>query len=379
VSDSERELAAERRRRRAAEARYRTLIDSAEDAIYEHELDGRLTAVNRAVERLTGRRRRDLLRMNVQDLVAPEHRAHSRDMLLRRLGGEVGTTYEVDLLSRSGARVPVEVSNWIVHQRGRVVAVHGIARDLRARRRAEARRGALLRVARRFAAEAEPAAIFASLLDEAIQGTGADGAGVYAWDAEQGQLMSVRSTLPSIGEGTPVSPDIGVIGQAIRQRAPATVDDYQSTDGMVPAIVEAGARAGAGVPLLHEGRLVGALGVWSTVAGRRFGPEDLELLELLASSAAATIVGVERARLAGVVLAARTAQHEVNNRLAIAVGYAEYVSRDERLPQDARDRAMIAAENAQAAADVLAELRLLTRLREASWGPNVAPTIDLRD
>jgi GAF domain-containing protein len=147
---------------------------------------------------------------------------------------------------------------------------------------------------------------------------------------------------------------------------------------MAPAVVEAGAQAGAGVPLLHEGRLVGALGLWSTAPGRRFDPDDVELLELLASSAAATIVGVERARLAGVLLAARTAQHEVNNRLAIAVGYAEYIARDARLPDETRERATIAAENAQAAADVLAELRLLTRLREASWGPYVAPTLDLR-
>src|SRR3954465_957096 len=60
---------------------------------------------------------------------------------------------------------------------------------------------------------------------------------------------------------------------------------------------------------------------------------DAEILGLLASMAVATMVGAERARLEGVLLAARTAEHELNNQLAIAAGYASLLVDDPDLPQ----------------------------------------------
>ena len=85
----------------------------------------------------------------------------------------------------------------------------------------------------------------------------------------------------------------------------------------------------------------------------------------------------ERARLEGVVLAARTMEHELNNKLTPTAGYAALLARDPSLPAHLRRAATQALEGAQAASRILNRLRQLTSIQEKEWGANVGPTIDL--
>ena len=111
----------------------------------------------------------------------------------------------------------------------------------------------------------------------------------------------------------------------------------------------------------------------------RFNLEDAELLEVLAGLAAATIVGHEEARLGGVLLSARTAQHEVNNRLSLVRGYGEIVADHPGLPEELQHPAEEIVRASCAAADILRKLGKLDALREVEWGPGLRPTIDLSD
>jgi hypothetical protein len=70
------------------------------------------------------------------------------------------------------------------------------------------------------------------------------------------------------------------------------------------------------------------------------------------------------ARLEGVLLAARTMQHRMNNQLAIAVGHAELLAANPRLPPDLRTSARAAADGAMAASELLAKLQRVVRLQE---------------
>jgi PAS domain S-box-containing protein len=85
----------------------------------------------------------------------------------------------------------------------------------------------------------------------------------------------------------------------------------------------------------------------------------------------------ERARLEGVVLAARTMEHELNNKLTPTAGYAALLARDPALPAHLRRAATQALEGAQEAARILNRLRQLTAIQEKQWGANVGPTINL--
>jgi hypothetical protein len=97
---------------------------------------------------------------------------------------------------------------------------------------------------------------------------------------------------------------------------------------------------------------------------------------MLASLAAAALVGLERSRLEGVLLAARTAQHALNNQLALTVGYADVLAADPRLPPDLRQVANEALSGAQAAASTVEQLQRITRLDEIDQaGPG--PVLDI--
>lgn len=67
-------------------------------------------------------------------------------------------------------------------------------------------------------------------------------------------------------------------------------------------------------------------------------------------------------RLESVVLAARTMQAEMNNQLALSVGYGELLTKSPRLPDDLRLQAEEALRGAEEAAETLARLCRIARL-----------------
>ncbi len=122
---------------RASEERYRSLFDSANDLVYTHDLNGNFTSINKAAERITGLSREDALKMNLADIVAPEHLELARQMIERKLGGEGPTTYELAILTRDRGRVIVEVSTHLLFHEGTPVGTLGIAREVTERKRLE--------------------------------------------------------------------------------------------------------------------------------------------------------------------------------------------------------------------------------------------------
>ncbi|MGE5049764.1 MAG: PAS domain-containing protein, partial [Deltaproteobacteria bacterium] len=108
----------------------RELVENASDIVYAHDLDGRFTWVNRACERITGYSRDEVLRMRIWDLVAPEYRA----TLEKNLTGDM-QTFEVEVVTRDGRRVPLELKSRLVHRGHMPVGVQGIARDVTERQK----------------------------------------------------------------------------------------------------------------------------------------------------------------------------------------------------------------------------------------------------
>lgn len=148
-----------------SEKRYRELFENANDVVFTTDLGGELTSVNRAGEKLTGYRRDEISAMNFVTIVAPDHLPIARRMLTRKLTGEVeDTLYEIDIMTRDGRRIPMEVHTSLLYQNGQPVGIQGIARDITERRRAEQ---ALLSLNERLEEEAKR--IAHALHDEAGQ------------------------------------------------------------------------------------------------------------------------------------------------------------------------------------------------------------------
>jgi PAS domain S-box-containing protein len=123
---------------RESEERYRELFENANDIIYTHDLEGNFTSLNRAGEQITGYSREQAVTMNVADVIAREHLGLARDMIAHKASEKVSTVYEIDIITRQGRRVRLEVSTRLIISNGKPVGVQGIARDLTERKRSEA-------------------------------------------------------------------------------------------------------------------------------------------------------------------------------------------------------------------------------------------------
>jgi CheY-like chemotaxis protein len=237
------------------------------------------------------------------------------------------------------------------------------------------RREALLRQARRFAAETNPRRLMDDLLREAIQLVGGSAGIVTRWDDENQVLIALDASTPDL-EKLPLNLGEGASGRAAQQRRPVLV---RRADGGEPdpALVQAHLESAIAVPLLHEARLLGTLAVGSDQPDTVFKQEDVELLEMLASTAAAAVVALEHARLDGVLLAARTAQHELNNQLAVARGFAELLAASPDLPPHLTDMAQEVMHASDDAAVILRQLRGIAHIHENHWSEPGSTTIDL--
>jgi PAS domain S-box-containing protein/putative nucleotidyltransferase with HDIG domain len=119
-----------------AEYRYRTLFQTAGDAIVISDLEGRVLEVNEEACRLLGYTRDELLHLTVHDVAAPEYVAR-RAEILEQLRATGHLVFETELVARDGRIIPTECSSRLMDLQGRP-AVLSIARDISERKQAEA-------------------------------------------------------------------------------------------------------------------------------------------------------------------------------------------------------------------------------------------------
>jgi PAS domain S-box-containing protein len=124
---------------RESEERYRSLFDNANDSILTFTLDGVVTSVNRAYERLTGWTRDELIGLNWGVLIAPVDRERMAERTRRALAGEkLPSLFEVRTLCKDDRVVPLEGRTRMQRDRdGRPTGFQGIYRDITERKRAD--------------------------------------------------------------------------------------------------------------------------------------------------------------------------------------------------------------------------------------------------
>ncbi|MCA1592253.1 MAG: PAS domain S-box protein, partial [Acidobacteria bacterium] len=135
---AERERQDADRQLRDSQERYRNLVENAKDIIYTTDLTGRYTSLNKTGELVSGYTLEEALSKNIAHIVAPDHIERARQMLADKLAGSEKTVYEIDIITKDGRRVPLEVSTRLVYEDGEPVGVQGIARDITERKKVEA-------------------------------------------------------------------------------------------------------------------------------------------------------------------------------------------------------------------------------------------------
>ena len=122
---------------KTSEKQYRDLFENANDLIYTHDLNGLFTSLNRAGEKITGYSRGEALKMRISDVVAPEYLDFARLRTMAKLNGDVSGSYELEIISKEGRRVMLELNTRLIYHNEKPAGIQGIGRDITSRRCAE--------------------------------------------------------------------------------------------------------------------------------------------------------------------------------------------------------------------------------------------------
>ncbi len=119
----------------SVEQKFSDLVENTDDVICTGDLEGNFISMNRAAERISGYSTVEVLGLPFGQFVAPEYRPMLKQMTELKLSGRESTVYEVELLTKDGRRIPIELNTRLMHANGKPVGVQGIARDIRVRKK----------------------------------------------------------------------------------------------------------------------------------------------------------------------------------------------------------------------------------------------------
>jgi PAS domain S-box-containing protein len=121
-----------------SEARYRQLVEKAQDIIYGTDPSGFFTYVNPAASRLMGYPAQELVGTHFTALVRPDHRQRVASLLIEQYQQRADASYdEFPVLPRDGHELWIGQNVQLIVKDGRVEGFQAVARDITERKRAQ--------------------------------------------------------------------------------------------------------------------------------------------------------------------------------------------------------------------------------------------------
>ncbi len=132
--------------------------------------------------------------------------------------------------------------------------------------------------------------LLTALLDRVLTVLSSETAAVLLLDAESRQLVAraARGIEEEVRQGVRIPMGAGFAGRIAALRQPIALDRVDSTTVTNPLLWESGIKVMLGVPLVAGGQLLGVLHV-GRLTQRPFGPQELELLEMVAGRVAGAV------------------------------------------------------------------------------------------
>ncbi|MBK6853659.1 MAG: PAS domain S-box protein [Burkholderiales bacterium] len=298
-------------RRRAEEIlnRYKSLVDSSEDAIIGKTLQGTVTSWNRGAERLFGYTASEAVGSSTDAIIPPERADEERDILEHMARGEAVPHLETQRLHRDGHRLDVWVAVWPIRDaEGRIVGAATIARDITERIAARARATRQARIylclSQCNAAVARcgtQTALFDAICRAIIEAAGMrlacvsllDEAGVLAVQAQAGAPADFPRELSLVSSD---AQSLGQAGMAMRTGEPVWCQDFPSdplTCHWQEQAPHVDFRASASLPVRRAGAVVGVLTICAGEA-QAFDEETRWLLVDLAANVSFALDNFDR-------------------------------------------------------------------------------------
>ncbi|HEV7857364.1 MAG TPA: CHASE domain-containing protein [Pyrinomonadaceae bacterium] len=394
---------------RESEERYRELFENANDIVFTLDLEGNLTSMNKAGEQVSGYSREEFLGQSITSILTPESVEVMWRMRNRKIAGEASTNYEVELITRDGRKVLIEVSSRLIYDNNGPIGIQGTARDITERKRVEealheADQRAIVeyerlleriaglaqalgtarelltvyRALREFAVASVPCVgIFISLYDPEREWRTA----AYAWgDEEEADV----SALPPM----PVSTD-GPNSRAVKTGEIIITDDYMTATKGHPSVLigpDNGLRpqSAMAVPMAVRRRIVGTLEVQSYTRAAytehhatamrmaaNLAAITIENVRLLEHESRARAIAEESNRLKDEFLA--TVSHELRTPLTSIMGWSQML-RGGKLDERTAALALETIErNARAQSQIIDDILDVSRIITGKLNIDVKP------
>lgn len=320
--------------RRSLEARLylASIVESSDDAIIGKTLEGHIASWNKGAERLYGYTAAEAVGQPLSLIVPPERLDELPELMRGARSGERLEHYETVRLRKDGQLVDVSLTiSPVLDREGRLIGISKIARDISARKQAEARqlrhnqRSRLLwESASVLLTTDTPQDVLKGLFDKVAPPLELDSYFNYMVCEGQDTLrLASYAGVPAqaVGEWQTLEPGVGISGQVVLSRRSTLYQNIQHSQAPECAGARAlGMKVCLCYPLMAEGRLLGTLAFGSR---RRsdLDPGEQEFLQTLAQHVAACY---ERNRLVEQLREAdrrkdhflATLAHELRNPLA---------------------------------------------------------------
>jgi PAS domain S-box-containing protein len=299
--------------RRALDARLRlaAIVESSDDAIISHTLDGVIVSWNRGAERLYGYTAAETVGRPLAMLAPPDHVNEVPHLMGQLRRGEQIEHYETVRVRKDGRRLDVSLTiSPVKGPEGRIVGASKIARDITQRKRA-AEAARFLAGASRLLAQIEDAASTLQKVARLAVPHFAD------WCAVD--MLEPDGTLRRVAVAH-VDPEKVRLAHELHRRYPpdpqaphgawhilrtgrpemvaeitgAMIAEAVKDEGRLDILRRLGLKSYLGVPVRVRGKALGVITLVAAESGRRYDESDLAVAEDLADR---TGVAIDNARL----------------------------------------------------------------------------------
>ncbi len=117
-------------RLKESDLKYRDLFENASDAIYIYDVNGYFLDVNSTALKMLGCTKEEIIGTHISKWITPESLKLTRENLKKCIAGKPAEPMVLDVICKNGEHRLMEIKRRLIKNCGKVVAVHGIGRDI---------------------------------------------------------------------------------------------------------------------------------------------------------------------------------------------------------------------------------------------------------
>ena len=168
---------------------YSSIIEAAQDMVFIHNPEGKITYVNKASASESGYSEEELLSMNVIQNIPPEYYALMQELQIKRMKGNRDVfTYEMEYLKKNGERIPARVSSSPIYKDDKLKGVIHIVRNISDLKKAETILNLQTELASKLCQTNTMSLALEDVLNTALQIGEVDCGGIYIIDGKTSEF-----------------------------------------------------------------------------------------------------------------------------------------------------------------------------------------------